>query len=105
MDPLTVFRRCIIHGIIEWSTLLSAAYESMVRQLEHHHHAYINPYAATSPASFLRYQRVFFLRARNSAYALWRRLPATTALLPAKSTVSSAFYLLKVLADLWKSGE
>ena len=39
-------------AITEWSTLLSAAYESLVRQLEHHHHAYISPYAATSPAEF-----------------------------------------------------
>ncbi|MDD1640096.1 MAG: zinc-dependent peptidase, partial [Methylococcaceae bacterium] len=28
------------------------AYESLVRQVEHHHHACINPYAATSPAEF-----------------------------------------------------
>ena len=42
------------HGmaIIEWSTLLSAAYESLVHQVEHHHHACINPYGATSPAEF-----------------------------------------------------
>ena len=42
------------HGmtVLEWSTSLSAAYESLVRQVEHHHHACINPYAATSPAEF-----------------------------------------------------
>ncbi len=42
------------HGmaVTEWSTALSAAYESLVRQVEHHHHACINPYAATSPAEF-----------------------------------------------------
>lgn len=42
------------HGmaIIEWSILLSAAYESLVRQLDHHHRTCINPYAATSPAEF-----------------------------------------------------
>jgi Mlc titration factor MtfA (ptsG expression regulator) len=42
------------HGmaVIEWSTSLSAAYESLVRRVEHHHHACINPYAATSPAEF-----------------------------------------------------
>ena len=42
------------HGmtVIEWSTSLSTAYEGLVRQVEHHHHACINPYAATSPAEF-----------------------------------------------------
>jgi Mlc titration factor MtfA (ptsG expression regulator) len=38
--------------VIEWSSSLSAAYESLVRQVEHHHRACINPYAATSPAEF-----------------------------------------------------
>ena len=42
------------HGmaVTEWSTSLSAAYESLVREVEHHHLACINPYAATSPAEF-----------------------------------------------------
>jgi len=36
----------------EWTTKLSTAYESLVRRVEHHHRACINPYAATSPAEF-----------------------------------------------------
>jgi Mlc titration factor MtfA (ptsG expression regulator) len=39
-------------AVIEWSSSLSAAYENLVRQVEHHHRAYINPYAASSPAEF-----------------------------------------------------
>ena len=35
-----------------WSSSLSAAYESLVRQVQHHHRACINPYAATNPAEF-----------------------------------------------------
>jgi Mlc titration factor MtfA (ptsG expression regulator) len=38
--------------ITEWSTSLSAAYESLVQRVEHDHRACINPYAATSPAEF-----------------------------------------------------
>jgi len=42
------------HGmaIMAWSTSLSTAYESLVRQVEHHHHIGINPYATTNPAEF-----------------------------------------------------
>jgi Mlc titration factor MtfA (ptsG expression regulator) len=42
------------HGmaLTEWSTALSTAYESLVRQVEHDQHACLNPYAATSPAEF-----------------------------------------------------
>jgi Mlc titration factor MtfA (ptsG expression regulator) len=42
------------HGmaVMDWSTSLSAAYESLIRQVEHHHRLCINPYAATSPAEF-----------------------------------------------------
>jgi Mlc titration factor MtfA (ptsG expression regulator) len=38
--------------VTAWSTSLSAAYESLVRQIEHRQRALINPYAATSPAEF-----------------------------------------------------
>jgi Mlc titration factor MtfA (ptsG expression regulator) len=38
--------------VTEWATKLSIAYESLVRRVEHHHRACINPYAATSPAEF-----------------------------------------------------
>jgi MtfA peptidase len=38
--------------VMEWSTSLSAAYESLVHRAEHHHYDCINPYAATSPAEF-----------------------------------------------------
>jgi len=42
------------HGmaVTKWSTALNAAYEGLVRQVEHHHRVCINPYAATSPAEF-----------------------------------------------------
>lgn len=42
------------HGMVvaEWSTALSAAYESLVNRVEHHHRTCINPYAAASPAEF-----------------------------------------------------
>ena len=42
------------HGmaVTKWSTALNAAYEGLVRQVEHHHRICINPYAATSPAEF-----------------------------------------------------
>ena len=39
-------------ALIEWSTSLSAAYESLIQRVEHHQHACINLYAATSPAEF-----------------------------------------------------
>ena len=38
--------------IAAWSASLIAAYESLVQQVEHHHRACINPYAATNPAEF-----------------------------------------------------
>ncbi len=39
-------------AVTKWSTALNAAYEGLVRQVEHHHRICINPYAATSPAEF-----------------------------------------------------
>lgn len=38
--------------VTDWSTSLTAAYESLVQRVEHHHRVCINPYAATSPAEF-----------------------------------------------------
>ena len=38
--------------VSEWTAKLSAAYERLLRRLEHHHRVCINPYAATSPAEF-----------------------------------------------------
>jgi Mlc titration factor MtfA (ptsG expression regulator) len=38
--------------ITEWTSALSAAYESLVQRVEHHHRVCIDPYAATSPAEF-----------------------------------------------------
>lgn len=38
--------------ITDWTASLSEAYESLVRRVEHHHRACINPYAATSPGEF-----------------------------------------------------
>jgi MtfA peptidase len=38
--------------ITEWTSALSAAYESLVQRVEHHHRSCIDPYAATSPAEF-----------------------------------------------------
>ena len=38
--------------IAEWTSALSAAYESLAQRIEHHHRICINPYAASSPAEF-----------------------------------------------------
>jgi MtfA peptidase len=39
-------------SVTKCSTSLSTAYKSLVRQVEHHYRAGIDPYAATSPAEF-----------------------------------------------------
>ena len=39
-------------AITGWTAALSAAYDSLVNRVEHHHRTCINPYAATSPAEF-----------------------------------------------------
>lgn len=38
--------------ITQWTASLSAAYQSLVQRVEHHHRACIDPYAATNPAEF-----------------------------------------------------
>ncbi len=38
--------------ITRWTASLSAAYETLLRRVEHQHRACINPYAATHPAEF-----------------------------------------------------
>jgi Mlc titration factor MtfA (ptsG expression regulator) len=47
--------------VMEWSTSLNAAYESLVHQVEHHHYACINPYAATNPAEFFAVISEYFI--------------------------------------------
>jgi MtfA peptidase len=44
----------------EWTCALSAAYESLVKRVEHHHRICINPYAATSPAEFFAVVSEYF---------------------------------------------
>ena len=47
-------------AVTAWSTHFTAAYESLVRRVEHHHRACINPYAATSPAEFFAVTSEYF---------------------------------------------
>jgi MtfA peptidase len=49
--------------ITEWTSALSAAYESLVQRVEHHHRTCINPYAATSPAEFFAVISEYFFSA------------------------------------------
>lgn len=54
--------------ITEWSTALSAAYENLVRQVEHHHDMGINPYGATSPAEFFAVISEYFFRSPEALH-------------------------------------
>jgi len=47
-------------SINDWTCALSAAYESLVQRIEHHHRICINPYAATSPAEFFAVVSEYF---------------------------------------------
>lgn len=55
--------------VTEWSMALSAAYESLVRRVEHHHRLCINPYAATSPAEFFAVISEYFFCAPELLHA------------------------------------
>ncbi|WJW76625.1 zinc-dependent peptidase [Thiohalobacter sp. IOR34] len=46
-----------------WSRALSEAYNTLLRQLQHHHPAWINPYAATDPAEFFAVLCEYFFTA------------------------------------------
>jgi Mlc titration factor MtfA (ptsG expression regulator) len=58
------------HGmaVTEWSTSLSAAYQSLVRQVEHQHRPCINPYAATNPAEFFAVISEYFFCAPDTLH-------------------------------------
>lgn len=56
-------------AVTEWSTSFSAAYESLVRQVEHHHHTSINLYAATSPAEFFAVISEYFFCAPETLHS------------------------------------
>jgi len=50
--------------ITRWTASLSTAYQSLVRRVEHHHRACINPYAATNPAEFFAVISEYFFFVR-----------------------------------------
>jgi Mlc titration factor MtfA (ptsG expression regulator) len=54
--------------ISQWTASLSAAYQSLVRRVEHHHRACINPYAATNPAEFFAVISEYFFCAPETLY-------------------------------------
>tara|TARA_R110002049_G_scaffold252224_2_gene426651 strand:+ start:3407 stop:4183 length:777 start_codon:yes stop_codon:yes gene_type:complete len=47
----------------EWSDALREAHETLVSQIEHHQHSYINNYAATNPAEFFAVSCEYFFTA------------------------------------------
>ena len=47
-------------AVTDWTAKLTAAYENLVRRVEHHHRGCINPYAATSPAEFFAVMSEYF---------------------------------------------
>jgi len=47
----------------EWSTVLGDAHATLVSQIEHHQHSYINTYAATNPAEFFAVSCEYFFTA------------------------------------------
>jgi hypothetical protein len=54
--------------ITQWAATLSTAYQSLVRQVEHHHRACINPYAATNPAEFFAVISEYFFCAPETLH-------------------------------------
>lgn len=46
--------------IPEWTAALSTAYHTLIKSIEHHHRACIDPYAATSPAEFFAVASEYF---------------------------------------------
>jgi Mlc titration factor MtfA (ptsG expression regulator) len=55
--------------IPQWTASLSAAYQSLVRRVEHHHRACIDPYAATNPAEFFAVISEYFFCAPETLHA------------------------------------
>lgn len=47
----------------QWTDALSTAYETLLDNIEHHHHVYINQYAATNPAEFFAVISEYFFTA------------------------------------------
>jgi len=46
--------------IAQWTSSLETAYQALVKRIEHHHHAWLNEYAATSPAEFFAVMSEYF---------------------------------------------
>ncbi|MDD5410124.1 MAG: zinc-dependent peptidase, partial [Methylobacter sp.] len=55
--------------VTQWAASLSAAYQSLVRRVEHHHRACIDPYAATNPAEFFAVISEYFFCAPEVLHA------------------------------------
>lgn len=55
-------------SIPQWSKTLGDAYQQLVQRVEHHHHACINPYAATSPAEFFAVVSEYFFCAPETLH-------------------------------------
>jgi hypothetical protein len=55
--------------VTRWAATLSTAYQSLVRQVEHHHRACIDPYAATNPAEFFAVISEYFFCAPETLHA------------------------------------
>ncbi len=49
----------------QWTNAFSNAFEYLQQQLDHHHHPYINSYAATNPAEFFAVVSEYFFSIRN----------------------------------------
>ncbi len=54
--------------ITRWTASLSAAYQTLVQQIEHQHPVYINPYAATNPAEFFAVISEYFFCAPETLH-------------------------------------
>ncbi len=50
-------------SLTEWSQVLHNAYTTLVNQIDHHKHTYINTYAATNPAEFFAVSCEYFFTA------------------------------------------
>ena len=52
----------------QWTDVFSSAFEHLQRQLEHHHHPDINPYAATNPGEFFAVVSEYFFADPQQLY-------------------------------------
>jgi len=50
-------------SVTEWSDALGNAYTTLVSEIDHHEHSYINKYAATNPAEFFAVSCEYFFTA------------------------------------------